>query len=83
MEPRITVLTLGVEDLERSLKFYKDGLGLETEGIVGQEFEYGAVVFFELQNGLRLALWPKKSISHDAGLAINKSNPPTLLLAIM
>ena len=58
MKPRITVLTLGVDDLERSLRFYRDGLGLPTEGIIGQEFEYGAVAFFDLQSGLKLALWP-------------------------
>ena len=42
MTPRISVLTLGVTDLERSLAFYRDGLGLPTEGIVGREFEHGA-----------------------------------------
>jgi catechol 2,3-dioxygenase-like lactoylglutathione lyase family enzyme len=68
IEPRITVLTLGVDDLERSLAFYRDGLGLPTGGIVGQEFEYGAVAFFELQNGLALALWPRTSIARDAGI---------------
>ena len=68
MKARITVLTLGVDDLERSLRFYRDGLGLETEGIVGGEFEYGAVVFFDLQAGLRLAIWPRTSISRDTGL---------------
>jgi uncharacterized protein len=68
MKPRITVITIGVDDLERSLHFYRDGLGLFTEGIVGEEFEYGAVVFIELQSGLRLALWPRKSIAHDTGL---------------
>jgi catechol 2,3-dioxygenase-like lactoylglutathione lyase family enzyme len=50
MKPRITVLTIGVDDLERSMKFYQDGLGLKTEGIIGKEFEYGAVAFFDLQN---------------------------------
>jgi catechol 2,3-dioxygenase-like lactoylglutathione lyase family enzyme len=68
MKPRITVLTLAVADLERSLAFYRDGLGLPTGGIVGQEFEYGAVVFFELQGGLLLALWPHRSLIHDSGL---------------
>lgn len=43
MEPRISVLTLGVSDLERSLAFYRDGLGLPTEGIVGREFEHSYV----------------------------------------
>ena len=66
MKPRITVITLGVDDLERSLIFYRDGLGLPTKGIVGREFEHGAVVFFELQNGLKLALWARKDMAHEA-----------------
>ena len=68
MKPRITVITLGVDDLERSLRFYRDGLGLSTEGIVGTEFENGAVAFFDLQGGLKLAIWPRKRISLDAGI---------------
>lgn len=69
MKPRISVITLGVDDLDRAVWFYRNGLGLETEGIIGKEFEYGAVAFFSLQSGLKLALWPRKSIAHDAGLA--------------
>ena len=68
MKPRITVITLGVDDLERALAFYRDGLGLPSKGIVGLEFEYGAVAFFELQGGLILALWPRASIARDTGL---------------
>ena len=68
MKPRVTLITLGVDDLEKSLRFYRDGLGLPTQGIVGKEFEYGAVVFLDLQNGLKLALWPRKSISRDTGI---------------
>ena len=68
MKPRITVVTLGVDDLEKSLKFYRDGLGLRTEGILGQEFEHGAVAFFDLQHGLKLAIWPRRSLAHDSGL---------------
>ena len=68
MKPRISVLTLGVTDLERSLVFYRDGLGLPTEGIVGREFEHGAVAFFELSGGLRLAIWAQDDLAHDAGL---------------
>jgi hypothetical protein len=74
MKPRITILTLGVDDLERALAFYRDGLGLTTRGVVGQEFEYGAVVFFELQQGLQLALWPRTSIARDTGLQVQ---PPS------
>ncbi len=70
MKARITLVTLGVDDLERAVRFYRDGLGWNTEGIVGKEFEHGAVAFFELQGGLRLALWPRKSLAHDAGLAV-------------
>jgi uncharacterized protein len=70
MKARITVITLGVTDLEASLRFYRDGLGLPAEGIVGKEFEHGAVVFIQLQPGLRLAVWPPKSIGHDTGLAV-------------
>src|SRR5690606_3528477 len=68
MKARISVVTLGVADLERSLAFYRDGLGLPTEGIVGREFEHGAVAFFDLSGGLKLAIWAQDDISHDTGL---------------
>src|SRR5215207_73413 len=68
MKPRITLLTLGVDDLEAAVAFYRDGLGFPTEGIVGREFEHGAVAFFDLDSGLRLALWPRVSLAHDTGL---------------
>jgi catechol 2,3-dioxygenase-like lactoylglutathione lyase family enzyme len=68
MVPRISVLTLGVADLERSLSFYRDGLGLPTEGIIGREFEHGAVAFFELSGGIKLAIWAHDDIMHDTGL---------------
>lgn len=74
MKPRITVITLGVDDLERSLKFYQEGLGFPTEGIVGREFEHGAVAFFDLQAGLRLAVWKRGDIAYDAGL---EQTPPS------
>jgi catechol 2,3-dioxygenase-like lactoylglutathione lyase family enzyme len=70
MQPRITVLTLGVDDLERAVAFYRDGLGLKTDGIVGKEFEHGAVAFFDLQADVKLALWPRASLAHDAGLPV-------------
>ena len=74
MKPRITVLTLGVDDLEKAVAFYRDGLGLATQGIVGTEFEHGAVAFFDLQAGLKLALWPRASIAHDSGLSIGAAS---------
>ncbi len=75
MKPRITLITLGVDDLNRAVEFYRDGLGLNTEGIIGSEFEHGAVAFFDLQEGLKLALWPRSSIAHDTGVSLGKPNP--------
>jgi hypothetical protein len=69
MKPRITVVTLGVDDLERSLAFYRDGLGFSTPGVVGTEFEHGAVAFFELEGGLQLAIFKRQDIAHDAQIA--------------
>lgn len=80
MKPRITVITIGVDDLEASLRFYRDGLGFSSEGIAGREFEHGAVAFIDLQPGLRLALWPRESIAHDTGLALGLSNPTEMTL---
>jgi uncharacterized protein len=81
MKPSLTLITLGVDDLDRALRFYRDGLGLKTDGIVGQEFDNGAVVFFELNAGLRLALWPRTSIAADTGLPVSSSSPTDVTLA--
>lgn len=70
MKPRISVITLGVTDLEKALTFYRDGLGLSTKGITGQQFEHGAVVFFHLNDALTLALFPKTSLAKDAKVAL-------------
>ena len=74
MKPRITVLTIGVDDLKESLKYYRDGLGLKTEGIIGEEFEYGAVAFFDLENGMKLALWPRKGLAKDSGMKVTPAS---------
>ena len=68
MQARLTLITLCVDDLQRAVRFYRDGLGLPTQGIVGEQFEHGAVAFFELQSGLKLALWPRRSLAADSGL---------------
>jgi len=62
------VLTIGVDDLEKALAFYRNGLGLPTDGIIGKEFEHGAVAFFDLQSGVKLAIWARKDIAHDTGI---------------
>lgn len=74
MKPRIKVITLGVDDLDRALAFYQDGMGLPTQGIIGQEFEDGAVVFFNLNDDLILALYPRVSLAKDAKVAVT---PPS------
>jgi uncharacterized protein len=72
VKQHITALTIGVDDLERSLAFYRDGLGFQTNGIIGTEFKgdethpSGAAVMFELQNGLILALYPRTELAKDA-----------------
>ncbi|CAN5604351.1 VOC family protein [soil metagenome] len=80
MEPRVSVITLGVDDLERSVRFYRDGLGWPTAGIVGTDFEHGAVCFFDLQPGLQLAIWPRDSVAHDSGLPLGQRSPIELTL---
>jgi uncharacterized protein len=81
MKPRITLITLGVDDLEGAVAFYRDGLGLATDGIVGAEHEHGTVAFFELAGGLKLALWPRASLSHDSGLPIGPRSATEFALA--
>jgi catechol 2,3-dioxygenase-like lactoylglutathione lyase family enzyme len=72
MKPEIGIITLGVDDLERSLVFYRDGLGLPTKGITGDQFQgdqvnpAGAVVMFHMKGGLILALYPRSELAKDA-----------------
>ena len=81
MKPFVNVITLAVEDLEHSLAFYRDGMGLGTEGIIGTEFEHGAVVFFQLRSGLILALWPKGSLSAEAIIPLSEIHSGGITLA--
>ena len=80
MEARIDVITLAVADLDRALAFYRDGLGLHTQGVIGTEFvgddrtPAGAVAMFELRGGLLLALYPRTELAKDANVALA---PPT------
>jgi uncharacterized protein len=61
MEPRITLITLGVGDLERSIRFYRDGLGLPKRG--GPP----SVAFFQTR-GTWLSLYPRAALAEDAGV---------------
>ena len=75
MKARISVITLGVDNLEASLEFYRNGLGLPTEGIIGKEFEHGAVAFFDLKGGLKFAIFERPNIALDAGIAQTGRSP--------
>lgn len=74
MEPQIDVITLAVADLKRALAFYRDGLGLETTGVIGTQWPgdettpAGDVVMFNLRSGLVLALYP--DLAKDANIPI-------------
>jgi hypothetical protein len=81
MKPRISLITLGVDELKESLRFYRDGLGLATQGITGSEFEDGAVAFFDLQANLELALYPHNSLAKDSGLPLGTTGVPASALA--
>lgn len=76
MQPRVHVITLGVSDLDRSLAFYREGLGLESPGVGGTEFvgdettPAGAVAMFELEGGVILALYPRAELMKDANLPL-------------
>lgn len=81
MKPQVTLITLGVDDLERAVAFYRDGLGLPTKGIIGTEIENGAVAFFDLQPGLKLALWPRESLASDSTLPLQAPSSTDFALA--
>jgi catechol 2,3-dioxygenase-like lactoylglutathione lyase family enzyme len=79
MEPAVHVITLAVDDLQRALTFYRDGLGLPTMGVVADEYEgsdteaAGAIVIFELEGGLILSLYPRGELAKDARI---RATPP-------
>ena len=73
-ETRIGHVHLKVADLERAVAFYRDGLGLPTDGIIGQEFDEGAVAFFQLQ-GIKLGLWRRRDLARDSGLDQQPASP--------
>ncbi len=89
MNPRISVITLGVSDLETSLAFYRDGMGWQTTGIIGTEFKgdethpSGAVVMFQLQNGLTLALYPRTELAKDANEPLRAPSPTEFSLGYL
>lgn len=81
MKPSISFITLTVNDLDRAVAFYRDGLGWPTEGIIGEQYENGRVAFFKLANQLMFALWPRQSLANESGLPLHKPAPTNVLLA--
>ena len=81
MQPRITVITLGVNDLDKSLNFYREGLGLPSRGIEGTEFPHGAVAFFDLQGGVRLAIYPRSDLALDANVGLGTPSSTEFTIA--
>jgi catechol 2,3-dioxygenase-like lactoylglutathione lyase family enzyme len=81
VEPRIHVITLAVGDLERALRFYRDGLGLPTSGVTGTDYKgddltpAGDVVMFHLADGLTLALYPRSELAKDANIPLGPPKP--------
>lgn len=75
MKPRISLITLGVRDLERAVRFYEQGLGLPRKSI-----EADGVAFFEL-TGTWLALFPWDELAQDAGVSAQGSGFRGLALA--
>jgi catechol 2,3-dioxygenase-like lactoylglutathione lyase family enzyme len=65
VEPRVSLLTLGVSDLERATAFYRDGLGWPKSEVGGDE-----VAFFKT-GGAVIALFPRASFAADAGLGVD------------
>lgn len=65
MEARISIITLGVIDLERSFRFYKEGLGFLTQG----KLEEG-IIFFQT-SGTRLGLYPLDKLPEDVSPQIS------------
>ena len=81
MKPRISVITLGVDDLNRALQFYRDGLGLATQGIIGEQYDHGVVVFIDLQPSLKLALWSRASIIRELEIEADSPSPSHAMIS--
>jgi predicted lactoylglutathione lyase len=81
VEPRVDVITLAVEDLERALRFYRDGLGFESRGVIGRQWTdeesgaNGAIAVFKFESGLLLSLYPRSDLAKDAAIPAGPARP--------
>ena len=62
MKPRMSMITLGVDDMSRAIAFYENGLGFPRHG------QGDDVAFFSL-NGTWLGLYGRQALAEDAQLA--------------
>jgi predicted lactoylglutathione lyase len=81
VEPRVDVITLAVDDLERALRFYRDGLGFESRGVIGTQWTdeesgaNGAIAVFKFESGLLLSLYPRSDLAKDAAIPAGPARP--------
>jgi predicted lactoylglutathione lyase len=81
VEPRVDVITLAVEDLQRALRFYRDGLGFESRGVIGTQWTdeesgaNGAIAVFKFESGLLLSLYPRSDLAKDAAIPAGPARP--------
>jgi uncharacterized protein len=81
VEPRVDVITLAVEDIERALRFYRDGLGFESRGVIGTQWTdeesgaNGAIAVFKFESGLLLSLYPRSDLAKDAAIPAGPARP--------
>lgn len=81
MKPHIHVITLGVDDLDQAVAFYRDGLGFATDGVIGSEWAgdehtpAGATAVFHLDGGLMLSVYPRSELAKDALVAHSPAEP--------
>jgi len=81
VEPRVDVITLAVEDLERALRFYRDGLGFESTGVIGTQWTdeesgaNGAIAVFKFESALLLSLYPRSDLAKDAAIPAGPARP--------
>ncbi|WP_163100020.1 VOC family protein [Peribacillus alkalitolerans] len=75
IKPKINIVTLPVDNLKRALRFYRDTLGLKTQGIAN-EASGGDHILFELENELSLVLFLRKEMDKISGKESNSLTTP-------
>jgi predicted lactoylglutathione lyase len=78
MKPRINIITLAVDDLERALRFYRDGLGLPTKGIIEGFSDH---VVFDMENGLSFVLFLRSETAKLAHQPVSQRSAAESILS--